>query len=144
MLRELADVIERLLFTITERLWQSGKVSEDCEIANVTAIFNTGKEDPGNNRSVNHILFPERWCYQFSWKPFPNIWRTRGSCQHEFRKRKSCLANLIAFFKEITRALKEGRIGDDSVLILVRLSTLSPVTSSDKMIKYGLDKWTVT
>lgn len=60
MLRELANVIERLLFTITERLWQSGKVSEDCEIANVTAIFNTGKEDPGNNRSVNHILFPER------------------------------------------------------------------------------------
>lgn len=74
VLRELFDATERLLSRITKRSWESEEVSEDCEKANATVIFFTGKEDPGKYVSVNYILFSGRWCIQLSQKPFPNMW----------------------------------------------------------------------
>lgn len=52
MLRELADVIVRLLLIIFERLLQSGEDTEDWRKLDDSPIFNNKKKDPGNYRQV--------------------------------------------------------------------------------------------
>lgn len=42
VLRELADVIERLLYVMVEKSWISGDAPEDWKKANVTAIYKKG------------------------------------------------------------------------------------------------------
>ncbi|GAB0183198.1 mitochondrial enolase superfamily member 1 [Grus japonensis] len=54
VLRELADVIFKLLSIIFERSWRTAEVPEDWRKANVTPVFKKGrKEDPGNYRPVS-------------------------------------------------------------------------------------------
>jgi len=49
VLRELADVVAKLLSSIFERSWRTGEVSEDWRKASVTPVFKKGNnEDPGN------------------------------------------------------------------------------------------------
>jgi len=53
VLRQLADVIVRLLSIIFEKLWRSRDVSEDEKTTNVNPVYKTGlKEDPGNYRPI--------------------------------------------------------------------------------------------
>ncbi|KAK4815592.1 hypothetical protein QYF61_004807 [Mycteria americana] len=54
LLRELSDIIARLVSIIFEELWRSGDVPEDWKKANVTLIYQKGlKEDPGNYRPAS-------------------------------------------------------------------------------------------
>ncbi|KFV77947.1 RNA-directed DNA polymerase from mobile element jockey, partial [Struthio camelus australis] len=58
-LRELADVIARPLSIILERSWRTGEVPEDWKKANVTPVFQKGKEEePGNYRPVSLTSIP--------------------------------------------------------------------------------------
>lgn len=52
MLRELADVIVRLLLIIFERLLQSGEETEDWRKLDDSPILNNKKKNPGNYRQV--------------------------------------------------------------------------------------------
>ena len=52
-----------------------------------------------------------------------------GNSHHGFLKVKSCLTNLMAFYKEITGSMDKERAVDVFVLTLVRLSKLPSVTS---------------
>jgi len=59
VLRDVADVIVRLLYTIFTKLWQVGEVSKDWGKANITLIFKkVKKEEPKNYKrdSLNLIL----------------------------------------------------------------------------------------
>ncbi|KAJ7421899.1 RNA-directed DNA polymerase from mobile element jockey [Willisornis vidua] len=52
MLKELADVITKLLSMIFEQFWESRHVPADWKMANVPIFKKGKKEDPGNYRSV--------------------------------------------------------------------------------------------
>jgi len=59
MLRELADIIARLLSTVLEKSWRPGDIPEYWKQANVTPIYKKGlKEDPGNYRPISLISVP--------------------------------------------------------------------------------------
>lgn len=60
--------------------------------------------------------------------------------QHGFTKGKLCLTDLIAFYNEVT-----SLEGEEDVVYLdfSKTLTVSPVTSSDKLLKYELGKWIV-
>ncbi|KFU96183.1 hypothetical protein M959_13771, partial [Chaetura pelagica] len=59
VLRELAEVIARLLSIIFSKSRVTGEVPEDWRIANVTPVYKKGKkEDPGNYRPVSLTSIP--------------------------------------------------------------------------------------
>jgi len=56
LLRELSEVIAKLLSMVPERSWGTGEVPENWRKASVTPLFKKGKkEDPVNYRPVNPI-----------------------------------------------------------------------------------------
>ena len=59
-------------------------------------------------------------------------------------KGKLCLANLIAFYNEMSGLVDEGRAVDVSYLDFSQaFSTVFHNILTDKLMKYGLAKWTV-
>ncbi|KAK4821781.1 hypothetical protein QYF61_002197 [Mycteria americana] len=59
VLRELADVIVRLLSIIFDKSWTSGDIPEDWKKANVTPIYKKGlKKHPGNYRPISLTSVP--------------------------------------------------------------------------------------
>lgn len=85
-------------------MWQSVKVPGDWRKANVTSIFKKSKkEDPGNYRLASLTLIPGTAMEQLVPETTPRHMEDQkviGRGQHGFMKRKWCLANLIAFYKD--------------------------------------------
>ncbi|GAB0202606.1 mitochondrial enolase superfamily member 1 [Grus japonensis] len=116
VLRELADVIARLLSIIFERSWRAGEVPEDWRKANVTPVFKkVKKEDLGNYRPVSLTSIPGKVMEQLILDVISKDVEEKkviGSGQHGFTRGKSCLTNLIAFYDGMTSWVDEGRAVD--------------------------------
>ena len=148
VLRELAEVIAKLLSIIFERSWRTGEVPEDWRIANVTLVFKKGKEeDPGNYRPVSLTSVPGKVLEQLVLDAISKQLEEKKvmrSSQHGFTKGKSCLTNLIAFYDGITSWVDEGRVVD---VIYLDFSKAFDTVSHDiliaKLRKCGIEEWTV-
>ncbi|GAB0208953.1 mitochondrial enolase superfamily member 1 [Grus japonensis] len=93
VLRELADVIAKLLSIIFERSWRTGEVPEDWRKASVTLVFRKGKkEDPGNYRPVSLSSIPGKVMEQLILGVINKHVEEKkviGSGQHGFTKGKA-------------------------------------------------------
>ncbi|PKU44080.1 rna-directed dna polymerase from mobile element jockey-like [Limosa lapponica baueri] len=116
VLRELADVIVKLLSIIFEMSWRTGEVPEDWRKANVAPVFKKcKKEDPGNSRPVCLTSIPGKMMEPLIVNVISkNVEEKQviGSGQHGFTKGKSCLTNLVAFYDGMTVWVDEGRAVD--------------------------------
>jgi len=114
------------------------QVSEDWGKGKVIYFFKRGKkEDPGNYEQVILISMPGKMMEQPLLNTiFKNLKNNRvrdkkviwNSC-HGFFKGKSCLTNLMAFYKELTGSTTKERPVDVFTLTSERLSILPSVTS---------------
>ncbi|KFP26059.1 RNA-directed DNA polymerase from mobile element jockey, partial [Colius striatus] len=69
VLRELADVIAKLLSIIFEQSWRTSEMPEDWRKTNVTTVFKKGKkEDPGEYRPVSLTSIPGKMMEQLIFK----------------------------------------------------------------------------
>ncbi|GAB0185971.1 mitochondrial enolase superfamily member 1 [Grus japonensis] len=145
VLRELADVIARLLSIISERSWRTGEVPEDWSKASIIPVFKKGrKEDPGNYRSVRLTSIPGKMMEQLILGVINKHVEEKkviGSGQHGFTKDKSCLTNLIAFCDGMTSWVDEGREVD--IDFGEAFDTVSHNILTSKLRKCGLDEWSV-
>lgn len=64
-----------------------------------------------------------------------------GSSQNGFIKGKSCFISLIAFYDEMTGLVDEGR-AVEAVYLVFSNAFDTQTTLGDKLMMYGLDKWT--
>lgn len=100
ILKELADVIAKLLSMIFEWSWESGEVSSDWKLANAVPIFKKGKEDPGNYTPFSLTSVPGKIMEKIilgGIEKYLEDNALNGHSQHGFVWGKSCFSNLISF-----------------------------------------------
>ncbi|KAK4818458.1 hypothetical protein QYF61_013664 [Mycteria americana] len=111
VLRELVEVLTKLLSILYQQPCLTGEVPVDWRLANVTPIFKKGqKEDPGNYRPVMEqiILNTIMWHVQANQVIRPS--------QHGFMKGRSCLTNLTFFYDKVTRLVDDRKALDVAYL----------------------------
>ncbi|GAB0178996.1 mitochondrial enolase superfamily member 1 [Grus japonensis] len=147
VLRELADVIARLLSINFERSRRSGEVPEDWRKASVIPVFKKGKEeDPENYRLVSLTSIPGKMMEQLILGVINKHVEEKkviGSGQCGFTKGKSCLTNLIAFHDGLTSWVdEEGAVDVVSLDFSKASDTISHNILTGKLRTCGLDEWT--
>ncbi|PKU47488.1 rna-directed dna polymerase from mobile element jockey-like [Limosa lapponica baueri] len=130
VLKELADVLAKLLSIIYMKSWLTGEVPVDWRVANVTPIYKKGKkEDPGNDRPGSLTSIPGKVMEQVILSAITShIMGNQGirPNQHGFMKGRPCQMNLISFYDRMTRLLDEGKAVDIIYLDFQKASDTVP------------------
>ena len=112
LLKELREQISLSITMIFRRSLLDGEVPEDWRYVNVCPIYKKGeKAQAANYRPVSLISQLSKMFETFAKNALVNHLEKNHlirDTQHVFRKRKSCLSNLLEFLDKITRAVDEG------------------------------------
>ncbi|RMC00574.1 hypothetical protein DUI87_23190 [Hirundo rustica rustica] len=143
ILKELADVITKLLPMIFDQSWESGEVPADWNLSNVALILEGKMEDPVKNRPVSLTSVPgkvmEIILGAIGKHLKDNV--VTGHSQHSFVKGKSSLANLISFYDTVTYSVDMGKPVDVILLDFRKaFNSVSHRILLDKMSSSQLDK----
>ncbi|KAK4826215.1 hypothetical protein QYF61_006159 [Mycteria americana] len=116
VLRELVEELAKPLSIIYQQSWLTGEVPDDWRLANVMPIYKKGwKEDLGNYKPVSLTSVPGKIMERFILSALNrHVQANQGirHSQHGFMKGRSCLANLISFYDQVTRLVDEGKAVD--------------------------------
>ncbi|GAB0206371.1 mitochondrial enolase superfamily member 1 [Grus japonensis] len=111
VLRELAEVLTKLLSIIYQQSWLTGEVPVDWRLASMMHIHRKGrKEDLGNYGPVSLTSVPGKVIEQIilsaiTWHVQDNL--VIRPSQHGFMKGRSCLTDLISFYNKVHRSCRE-------------------------------------
>ncbi|KAJ7414983.1 hypothetical protein WISP_80486 [Willisornis vidua] len=90
------------LSMIFDWCWESGEVPADWKLVNIVPVFKKGKkEDPGNYRPVTLTSVPAKVGEKIILGGIEKHMKDNAvtdHSQHSFRRRESCLSNLISFY----------------------------------------------
>ena len=112
VLKELSDELSIPLTVLFNKSLESGTLPTDWKTADITAIFKKGtKSDPGNYRPVSltcvlckvleSIIRDEIVEHMTKQKLF-------SDCQHGFRRKRSCITQLLLVMEDLTKLVEEG------------------------------------
>ena len=120
ILKELPDVIAPFLCNICQKCLATGQIPDVRKTANVSAIYKKGERFKASNyRPVSLTCIS---CKMFEHIIVSNIMRHLDKndiltdCQHGFRHRNSCEAQLLTLTDELIKSLDKGRQHDLAVL----------------------------
>jgi len=148
VLRELMELIAKMLSTIYQWSWATRKVLEDWRCASVTPIYKKGcMEDPENHRPVSVSLVSGKVMEEITFCMITwHVWDNLGirPSQNKFMKGRSCLTNLISFYDRVTQLVDEGKAVDAVYLDFSKdFNTVSHSILLEKLAACGLDSYTL-
>ena len=116
VLKELNKELAKPLSILFTKSIQTGKVPKEWKNAEVTAIFKKGnKIDPGNYRPVSLTCICCKLLEEFIRDQIVNHMTENNlysECQHGFRKKRSCVTQLLEVYDKITEMIDDGKSVD--------------------------------
>jgi len=142
------EELAKPLSIICQQSWLTGEVPNDWRLANVMPIYKKGqKEHPRDYRPVSLTSVPGKIMEWFILSALPRHVKDNQGVRpslYAFMKGRSCLANLISFYDQVTRLVDEEK--DVDVISLDFSNVVDTVSHSivlQKLAAHGLDKCTL-
>ena len=150
ILKELHKVLAKPLTILFNRSIQENQIPEEWKSAQVTAIFKKGeKSDPNNYRPVSLTPILCKILESFIRDEIQNYMeelKLYTKCQHGFRRKKSCVTQLLEVIEDFTSFIEEKQTFDTIYLDFKKAFDSVPhVRLIKKLEAYGitgtLSKW---
>jgi hypothetical protein len=113
VLKEVSEELSVPLCLLFNKSLETGILPEDWKTAEVTAIFKKGsKSDPGNYRPVSLTCVTCKVLESLIRDSIVSYFTENNlyaECQHGFRKKRSCVTQLIEVMEDLTKLVDDGQ-----------------------------------